>query len=99
MMDKLIKELGLEGLPAEQQVKLINTMTESVLKRITVEALARLSDADQQKLLALQDNSAKPEEAAEFLKEKIPDYAAIQERVVRDFKAEMKSTVAMLQAA
>lgn len=99
MINELIKELGLEGLPAEQQIKLINTMTESVLKRITVEVLTRLSDADQQKLLAFQKTAAKPEDVEAFLKEKIPDYAGIQNRVVADFKTEMKSTMTMLQEA
>lgn len=97
MINDLIKELGLAGLPAEQQIKLINTMTESVLKRITVEALTRLSDTDQEKLLAFQESAATPEHVAAFLKEKIPDYANMQERVVRDFKAEMKSTMSLLQ--
>ncbi len=99
MINELIKELVLEGLPPEQQIKLINTMTESVLKRITVEVLSRLSDADQEQLLAFQNNTPKPEEVEQFLKEKIPDYASIQESVVKDFKEEMKSTMAMLQAA
>lgn len=99
MINELIKELGLEGLPAEQQIKIINAMTESVLKRITVEVLTRLSDADQQALLAFQKNTPKPEEVEAFLKTKVADYASIQENVVKEFKEEMKSTMAMLQEA
>lgn len=99
MINDLIKELGLAKLPPDQQIKLINTMTESVLKRITVEVLARLSDADQETLLAFQKNTPKPEEVEAFLKTKVPDYANIQENVVKEFKEEMRSTMAMLQEA
>ena len=99
IVDNLMRELGLETLPEEKKIALLSSMTESVLKRITVEVLSRLSDDDQERLLAFQKNPPVPEEVETFLKEKIPDYAAIQENVVREFKKEMKSTMAMLQSA
>ena len=99
ILDTLMKDLGLAKLPEDKKIGLINAMTESVLKRITIEVLTRLSDADQEKLASFEKNPPKPEEVEAFLKSKIPDYANIQERVVREFKEEMKSTMHMLQAA
>ena len=99
IIDNLMRELGLETLPEDKKIALLSSMTESVLKRITVEVLSRLSDDDQERLLAFQKNPPRPEEVETFLKEKIPDYAAIQKNVVREFKSEMKSTLAMLQSA
>ena len=99
MINNLITELGLENLSEEQQIKILNAMTESVLKRITVEVLTRLSEEDQQALLAFQQNTPKPEEVEVFLKTKIPDYDAIQDTVVREFKEEMRGTIDLLQTA
>ena len=98
-IDNLMRELGLETLPEDKKIALLSSMTESVLKRITVEVLTRLSDEDQERLRAFQKDPPVPEKVEAFLKEKIPDYATIQEHVVRDFKDEMKSTMAMLQSA
>lgn len=99
MSQSIIDRLGLQDLPEETQITLLTKMTESVLKRIAVEALTRLSDADQETLLGFQDRSATPEEVEKFLKEKLPDYEKIQDEVVRAFAEEMRETVAMLKKA
>ncbi len=95
--DNLMQELGLAELPEDKKIGLLSAMTESVLKRITIEVLSRLSDEDQAQLLAFQQNPPAPEIVETFLKTKIPDYNKIQETVVNDFKEEMKSTMEMLK--
>lgn len=99
LTNNLMQELGLDALPEEKKISLLSAMTESVLKRITVEVLSRLSDEDQAQLLAFQQNPPTPDVIETFLKTKIPDYETIQETVVREFKDEMKSTMEMLKTA
>lgn len=99
LSNNLIQELGLDALPEEKKISLLSAMTESVLKRITVEVLSRLSDEDQTQILAFQQNPPAPDVIETFLKTKIPDYDKIQETVVREFKDEMRSTMDMLKVA
>ena len=98
-IDNLMQELGLAELPEDKKISLLSAMTESVLKRITVEVLSRLSDEDQSKLLSLENTAPDPQEIEKFLKAKIPDYDQIQNKVLQEFKEEMKSTMDILQAA
>ena len=99
LANNLVQELGLDALPEEKKISLLSAMTESVLNRITVEVLSRLSEEDQAQLLSLQQNPPAPETIESFLKTKIPDYDKIQETVVREFKEEMKGTMEMLKTA
>lgn len=99
LTNNLMQELGLDTLPEEKKISLLSAMTESVLKRITVEVLSRLSDEDQAQLLAFQQNPPAPEVVETFLKTKIPDYDKIQATVVQDFKEEMRSTMDMLRVS
>lgn len=98
-IDNLMQELGLAELPEDKKISLLSAMTESVLKRITVEVLSRLSDEDQSKLLSLENTAPDLQEIEKFLKAKIPDYDQIQNKVLQEFKEEMKSTMDILQAA
>jgi len=92
----LIKELGLEGLPEERQIYLLNLMTESLLKRITINVLEKLSDAERQeydRILVAND----PDQVLDFLKNKISNYDKLVKETVEEFKKEMKETAKNLQ--
>ena len=95
--NNLMQELGLAELPDDKKISFLSAMTESVLKRITIEVLSQLSDEDQGKLLLLENTTPDPQEIEKFLKAKIPDYDQIQVRVMQDFKEEMKTTMGMLK--
>jgi hypothetical protein len=71
-------------------------MTESVIKRIAVEVLERLSEDDRTALYALREKGD-PDETERFLKSKIADYDGLADRTVAAFADEMRDTVAMLK--
>lgn len=85
----IIDELGLSSLPQEKQEELLVKMTEVVLKRIFVETMEKLSEADQEAYSQMIDRNATPEEVEKFLIEKIPNYDELVKKVVEDFKGEM----------
>lgn len=85
----LIEELGLSDLPQEKQEKLLIRMTEVVLKRIFVETVEKLSEADQEAYSKMMEENASPEDVEKFLNEKISGYDALVKKIVDDFKEEM----------
>jgi len=93
----IITELGLSDLPRTTQLKLLTQMTESVLKRITVEVLEKLSEEDRKEFEKIQEKGD-TEAMDKFLKEKIANYEEIVEGIVADFKEEMKKTIASLKS-
>lgn len=89
----LIEEMGIAGMPEEQQNELLGKMTEVVIKRILLEVLEKLSEADQAAYEGMLVNNASPEEIDKFIQEKVPDYEKIVAKVVGEFKEEMKKEV------
>ena len=88
----LIEELGLDNLPKEKQEQLTIKMTEVILKRIFLETVEKLSEADQETYSQMIENKATPEELEKFLNEKISNYDEMVKKIADDFKEEMKST-------
>lgn len=85
-----IDELGLSKLSKEKQEELLIKMTEVLLKRIFIETVERLSEADQENYAKIIEDGSGPDKVEAFLKEKIPGYEDMVKKVVEDFKAEMK---------
>tara|TARA_Y100000294_G_scaffold144193_1_gene139071 strand:+ start:377 stop:697 length:321 start_codon:yes stop_codon:yes gene_type:complete len=96
IQQNIIKELGLEGLPEDKQIELLTTMTESVLKRITIKVLELLSEEDKKEFDQVRETND-PDKISEFLKDKIDNYDEMVEDVIKEFKEEMKSTMASLE--
>lgn len=92
IQQNIIKELGLEDLPEEKQAELLTTMTESILKRVTIAILERLSEEDKIKFDQVREAND-PDKIIEFLREKIDNYDQMVEGVVKEFKEEMKTTM------
>lgn len=86
----LIKELGLADFSYDKQEQLLIKVTESVLKRIFLETMYRLSVAEQASYEKMIDENASSEEVEKFLREKIADYDNIVKKTIGDFKEEMK---------
>lgn len=91
----IIDELGLSGLPEGKKIELLSQMTESVLKRITIAVLEKLSTQDAEEFEKLRE-SEDPERIDKFLKEKIPNYETMVRDIISDFKNEMEKNVADL---
>lgn len=92
----IITRLGLAELPEEMQMTILAKMTESVIKRIAVEVLEQLSEADRETLFALQVKGDIAE-TERFLRGKIAGYDRLADKVVGEFTAEMRDTVAALK--
>jgi hypothetical protein len=88
----IIDELGLSDLSQEKKDALLTKMMEVVLKRIFLETMEKLSEADQEAYSKMIDNNATPEELDVFLKEKIADYDQMIAGIIDGFKEEMKKT-------
>lgn len=90
---ELLEELGLENLPQEKQEELLIKMTEVLLKRIFMETMEKLSDADRDAYEKMEN--VEPEKISEFLKEKIANYDEMVQKIIVDFKEDMKKDLAV----
>ncbi len=89
----IMDDLGLSDLPQEKQEELLIKMTEVILKRMFVETMDKLNASDQDKYAQMIDNQATPEEVENFLKGKISNYDEMLQKIVADFKEEMKKEI------
>lgn len=86
----IIDELGLSDLPQNKQEQLLIKMTEVVLKRIFLETMEKLTEEGRKEYENLVENGASSRQMEEFLQSKIPNYEIMVQKVVDDFKEEMK---------
>ncbi len=88
IQETIAKEFGFEDLEDESQQKLVEQMTESVIKRILVEAYAKLSESDRETFEDMMENieNIDPNSVDEFLQEKLTDYNAIVAKAIEDLK-------------
>ncbi len=85
----ILKEMGLDTLPEEKQMELIQKMLQVVLQRIFVEMGEKLSEADRKTLEEMLQDQTSPEEIEHFLQSKIPDFAERLNVIVANFRSEM----------
>lgn len=95
-INNIIKEFGLETLPEEEQKEIISRMTESLIKRIIVDTLGKLSDENIKKFEELQENASQ-EEIDTFLKSNINNYEQVVQKTTEEFKDEMKESITNLK--
>lgn len=86
----IMEELGLSDLPQNKQEQLLIKMTEVVLKRIFLETMEKLTEEGRKEYENLVENGASSRQMEEFLQSKIPNYEIMVQKVVDDFKEEMK---------
>lgn len=91
IQEDILHELGLENLPEDKQKELIGKMTETIMKKIFLETLDKLNDADKEIYAKMIDEKVSPEDVDKFLAEKIPDYEQMLQKIIVDFKEEIKS--------
>lgn len=79
------------------QEDLLVKLTESALKRITLEVLSQISEEDRKEFDKIQNQETKDiEKMNAFLREKVPDYEGLVSRITQEIKNEVKETVASL---
>ncbi|OGZ35880.1 MAG: hypothetical protein A3A94_01245 [Candidatus Portnoybacteria bacterium RIFCSPLOWO2_01_FULL_43_11] len=96
LQQNIIEELGLTDLPEETQTKLLTGMTESILKRITLKIWEELPEKDRGEFEKVRA-AGEPEKIDEYLHDKIPNYEEKLQGVIKEFKDEMKDTIADLK--
>ena len=96
IQENIIKEMGLEELPEDAQEEILTKMTESVLKKIAIETLERLSDEDRDEFEKLQETAA-PAEIDSFLSSKIENYEEMLQKIVSEYKEEIKESISNLK--
>lgn len=90
--NNLLEEFDLKDLPEDIQAGLIQVMMESMLKKITLSVLEKLSEEEKEEFQKIKDLED-PEKTESFLREKIPDYDVLVEGAVAEFKEEMRGYV------
>ncbi|MFP4539305.1 MAG: DUF5663 domain-containing protein [Candidatus Paceibacterota bacterium] len=88
----LLEEFDLKNLPEEAQSRILQAMTETLLKKITLRVLEELSEEERDEFEKVREQED-AERTENFLREKLPNYDEILEEVVSDFKKEMKEHI------
>ena len=82
----LVKELGLDSLPQEKKVVMINQMMEVVESRINLEVLSVLTEDEKKELDKVLDSDA---DMVAFLRSKIPNFDLMVAETIANFKKEV----------
>jgi hypothetical protein len=90
LKQELIDEFGLSVLPPDKQDTMIDQMTEVLMKRIFVDTMERLGETGMDAYEKLLEQKPEQSQIDMFLKENITDYDAMVDKIVTDFKKEMK---------
>ena len=88
IQEMIAKEFGFDDLTDESQKELIERMTESVIKRVLVDAYTKLSDSERKEFEEMMENieDVDPDSIDGFLREKLTDYDGIVQEAVADLK-------------
>lgn len=100
IQDIIAKEFGFDDLNDERQQELIERMTESVIKRVLVDAYTKLSESDRKTFEEMIENieESDPNNIEEFLREKLTDYDEIIAEAVSSLKENIAQTTEQLDA-
>jgi len=90
IQNTIMDELGLSNLPEDKKQELMIKMTEVILKRMFLETMEKLNEADRETYGQMIEKESGPEEIEKFLREKISGYDKLLEKVMNDFKQEMQ---------
>jgi len=84
----LLAEIGVDTLPMEEQIGVIQEMGDAIMAGILVRAVPLLDDASQKELETLLESMEQPEELETFLNKKIPTFQQILAEEVATFRGE-----------
>ena len=87
---KIADTLGVTGSTDEKHLELVDKATDVILKKIFLDTIEKLSDADAESYAKLIEAESSPAEIQKFLSEKIPDYQGMAQKITDDFLKEMK---------
>jgi hypothetical protein len=90
MQKKLVDDLGIANLSEEQQNEIIIKVTEVLLKRIFLETMEKLDGEAMDEYDKMVENGASAQQIEDFFKSKISNYEEMVEKVIDNFKEEMR---------
>jgi len=89
LKQELIEALHLGDLPLDKQETLLEKIGEALVKRIFLETMEKLGDANVQEYEALLEKETSQEELEAFFENKIPGYNIFVRGIVEKFKEEL----------
>jgi hypothetical protein len=90
----LIKELGIDNLPAEEQAEVLMGISRVIYQNITLRVLDELKEEDKDEFDAFLEKNPDDQEAIyEFLKSKIPNLDEIAKEEVEKFQKDSLNIV------
>ncbi len=92
-VEKIIAELGLDGLPKDRQDDILAKIGELILKKIFVETIDKLNDTDRREFEKMLEKGETAENIENFLEEKIDGYAKMVEDIVTEIKDDIKGNI------
>ena len=84
--ENIIGLLGLESLPDEEKVAMLEKMSDLLQKRIALRVMDQLAEEDQKKMAEMEKN---PQEILGFIAEKVTNFDEILKEEVVKLKQEM----------
>jgi hypothetical protein len=85
----IITILGIQNLPDEKKLAVVDKISELVQKRLLAKILGNLSDDDRGKFLSLLENPNQ-DELNKFLEVSVPDFPSLLEQEVNAVKLELQ---------
>lgn len=82
------------NLPQDKQDELVIKITEVLLKRIFLEIMEKMDEQGKEEYQKLAEGgNATPEQMEDFLKSKVEDFEGLVQKVIDEFKEEMKQGI------
>lgn len=94
LKQELLQELALVGLSSEKQDALLDQMLEALLRRIFLETMEELGEGGVEEYEKLLNQNPDEKVVAEFLERKIPGYDTFVNKIILQFKQDVKATAA-----
>lgn len=82
----LVEKLGLENLPRQKQLEIIERTGSVIFNSIMQEAILRISEIELDALDTLLSDPKNTDKVYDFLKEKVDKFDELVEKVITDFK-------------
>ncbi|MAG44707.1 hypothetical protein CL633_02355 [bacterium] len=97
LKQNIIKELGLEKLPDERKIALLDKMSELIQKRLILRVLEILQEDDKKELEKIMEQKSAPDKVGQFLQKKVPNFEEVIKEEIIKFKQEAKNRVEELK--
>jgi len=88
---KILEYLGIEKVEQEKQDEMIAKIGEVAFKQLFLETMERLDEKQQKAFAKLLEKEASSEDMDAFLREAIPDYDAMAQKVIAELMEDLRT--------